>query len=73
MLTLPPVAPVVETVTAVRLGRDYYVRVAGNDYSVAPTAIGQLVEVRTTLAEVPSSAQVVGWPVISGAGRLVKP
>ena len=52
MLTLPPVAPVVETVTAVRLGRDYYVRVAGNDYSVDPTAIGQLVEVRTTLAEV---------------------
>ena len=52
MLTLPPVAPVIETVTAVRLGRDYYVRVAGNDYSVDPTAIGQLVEVRTTLAEV---------------------
>ena len=52
MLTLPPVAPVVETVTAVRLGRDYYVRVAGNDYSVDPTAIGQLVDVRTTLAEV---------------------
>ena len=52
MLTLPPVAPVVETATAVRLGRDYYVRVAGNDYSVDPTAIGQLVEVRTTLAEV---------------------
>ena len=52
MLTLPPVAPVIETVTAVRLGRDYYVRVAGNDYSVDPTAIGQLVDVRTTLAEV---------------------
>ncbi|MGE2836574.1 IS21 family transposase [Mycobacterium sp. SMC-4] len=52
MLTLPPVAPVVETVTSVRLGRDYYVRVAGNDYSVDPTAIGQWVDVRTTLTEV---------------------
>jgi hypothetical protein len=42
----------VETVTSVRLGRDYYVRVAGNDYSVDPNAIGQLVDVRTTLAHV---------------------
>jgi len=61
MLTLPPVPPVTETVTSVRLGRDYYVRVAGNDYSVDPTAIGQLVDVRTTLAEV----------TVSRAGRLL--
>jgi transposase len=52
MLALPPVAPVVETVTSMRLGRDYYVRVAGNDYSVDPSAIGQLIDVRTTLARV---------------------
>lgn len=52
MLALPPVAPVTETVTSVRLGRDYYVRVAGNDYSVDPHAIGQLVEVTTTLTQV---------------------
>jgi hypothetical protein len=52
MLTLPPVPPTVQTVTSVRLGRDYYVRVAGNDYSVDPNAIGQLVEVSTTLAQV---------------------
>ena len=52
MLTLPPVAPTVQTVTSVRLGRDYYVRVAGNDYSVDPSAIGQLVDVRTTLNQV---------------------
>lgn len=52
MLALPPVPPTVETVTSVRLGRDYYVRVAGNDYSVDPHAIGQLVEVSTTLAQV---------------------
>jgi hypothetical protein len=61
MLTLPPVAPVVETVTSVRLGRDYYVGVAGNDYSVDPCAIGQLVEVTTTLAQV----------TVSRAGRLL--
>ena len=52
MLTLPPVPPTVETRASVRLGRDYYVRVAGNDYSVDPGAIGQLVEVSTTLAQV---------------------
>jgi hypothetical protein len=52
MLTLPPVAPTAETVASVRLGRDYYVRVAGNDYSVDPTAIRQLVDVHTTLAAV---------------------
>jgi transposase len=52
MLALPPVPPVTETATSVRLGRDYYVRVAGNDYSVDPGAIGQLVEVTTTLTQV---------------------
>lgn len=52
MLALPPVAPMVASVSSVRLGRDYYVRVAGNDYSVDPGAIGQLVEVSTTLAQV---------------------
>lgn len=52
MLTLPPVTPTVATVTSVRLGRDHYVRVAGNDDSVDPTAIGQLVEVSTTLTQV---------------------
>jgi transposase len=52
MMALPPVAPMVDTVTSVRLGRDYYVRVGGNDYSVDPSAIGQLVDVRTTLTQV---------------------
>jgi transposase len=61
MLALPPVPPVTETVTSVRLGRDYYVRVAGNDYSVDPNAIGQLVDVTTTLAQV----------TVSRAGRLL--
>ena len=52
MLALPPVPPVTETRTSVRLGRDYYVRVGGNDYSVDPGAIGQLVDVSTTLNQV---------------------
>jgi transposase len=61
MLTLPPLPPVTEAVTSVRLGRDYYVRVAGNDYSVDPGSIGQLVEVSTTLTQV----------TVSRAGRLL--
>ena len=52
MLALPPVAPIVETVNSVRLGRDYYIRAAGNDYSVDPHAIGQLVEVATSLSRI---------------------
>jgi hypothetical protein len=61
ILALPPVVPVAETVTTVRLGRDYYVRVAGNDYSVDPSAIGQLVEVSTTLTQV----------VVTRSGRVL--
>jgi len=52
MLTLPPVPPVVGWRNQVRLGRDYYVRVASNDYSVDPTAIGRMVQVRADLDRV---------------------
>jgi hypothetical protein len=45
MADLPPVAPVVGTSDRVRLGRDYYVRVLGNDYSVDPSVIGRFVDV----------------------------
>ncbi len=45
MLTLPPVAPAHGFAARVRLPRDYYVRVFGNDYSVHPSAIGRMVEV----------------------------
>jgi len=31
------------------LGRDYYVRIAGNDYSVDPTVIGRFVDVHADL------------------------
>ncbi len=35
-----------------RLARDHYVRLDGNDYSVHPAAIGRLVEVRADLQTV---------------------
>jgi hypothetical protein len=38
------------------LGRDYYVRVAGNDYSVDPTMIGTMVEITAGLEEVTVTA-----------------
>jgi transposase len=52
MVALPPVAPVVGWRTATRLARDHYVRVASNDYSVHPQAIGRLVEVVADLEQV---------------------
>jgi len=61
MGVLPPLAPAVGTSHRVRLGRDYYVRIAGNDYSVDPSVIGRFVDVHAGLAEV----------VVSCAGRLV--
>jgi transposase len=45
MLALPPVAPATGWRTSLRLPRDYYVRVDGNDYSVHPGVIGRRVEV----------------------------
>ncbi|MEI2704059.1 MAG: IS21 family transposase [Ilumatobacteraceae bacterium] len=52
MLTLPPVPPRVGWFNQVRLGRDYYVRIDSNDYSVDPTAIGRLVTVIADLQRV---------------------
>ncbi|MBD3946975.1 IS21 family transposase [Nocardioides ganghwensis] len=52
MLPLPPVAPMVGWVNRVRLGRDYYVRVDSNDYSVDPNVIGRFVDVHADLARV---------------------
>jgi hypothetical protein len=52
MLALPPVPPVVGWSNQVRLGRDYYVRVDTNDYSVDPAHIGRLVSVNADLERV---------------------
>lgn len=43
MVELPPVAPMVGLTGRIRLSRDYYVRIDGNDYSVDPRAIGRFV------------------------------
>lgn len=52
MTALPPHPPATGLQTRVRLGRDYYVRVDGNDYSVDPRVIGRLVDVTATLTRV---------------------
>ena len=52
MGVLPPIAPATGTRARVRLGRDYYVRAAGNDYSVDPSVIGRFVEVTSGLERV---------------------
>lgn len=52
MLTLPPVAPVTGWRSSVRLPRDHYVRLDGNDYSVHPGVIGRRVEVVADLGRV---------------------
>lgn len=52
MFSLPPVAPVLGALGRVRLPRDYYLRVASNDYSVHPSAIGSFIDVTYDLDEV---------------------
>jgi hypothetical protein len=52
MVALPPVPPIVGWRTSTRLPRDHYVRIASNDYSVHPSAIGRLVEVVADLQQV---------------------
>ena len=52
MLALPPIPPRVGWTSQIRLGRDYYVRVDSNDYSVDPTAIGRQVTVTADLQRV---------------------
>jgi transposase len=61
MLALPPVPPSVGWRHQVRLPRDHYVRMDGNDYSVDPAAVGRKVQVVADLATVN----------VSCAGRVV--
>ena len=49
MAGLPPVAPATGTTMTTRLGRDYYVSIGGNAYSVHPEAIGRMITVSTSL------------------------
>ena len=52
MLALPPVPPVTGWRQLLRLPRDHYVRLDGNDYSVHPAAIGRRVLVAADLDRV---------------------
>jgi transposase len=52
MLALPPVAPVTGWEHTLRLPRDHYVRLNGNDYSVHPSAVGHRILVRADLDRV---------------------
>ncbi|WP_454116409.1 IS21 family transposase [Microbacterium aurum] len=52
MLPLPPVPLHLGWRNRIRLGRDYYVRVDTNDYSVDPRAVGRLVDVSADLDRV---------------------
>ena len=61
MVALPPLAPAVGLRHRIRLGRDYYVRIDSNDYSVDPRAIGRFVDVHAGLERV----------VVTCAGRVV--
>jgi hypothetical protein len=52
MLALPPLAPPAGLRLRIRLPRDYYVRVFGNDYSVDPVAIGRMVDILADLDQI---------------------
>ena len=52
MLPLPPVAPATGWRASMRLARDHYVRLDGNDYSVHPGVIGRRVEMVADLQRV---------------------
>ena len=49
---LPPVAPATGWRVSLRLPRDHYVRLDGNDYSVHPSVIGRRIEVVADLDRV---------------------
>jgi len=52
MLPLPPIPLHLGWRNRIRLGRDYYVRIDTNDYSVDPRAIGRVVDVTADLHRV---------------------
>jgi hypothetical protein len=52
MLTIPPVGPPDWWPLRTRLGRDHYIRLDTNGYSVRPRAIGHIVTVRSDTEEI---------------------
>ena len=63
MVALPPVAPAAGTVVTTRLGRDYYVSLGGNAYSVHPEVIGRMITVR--------AAWIGSWPIAGSASSPI--
>lgn len=57
MLELPPLPPVTGWHLTTRLGRDYYVRLDSNDYSVHPSVIGRRIEVTADLDQVRATCE----------------
>ena len=57
MTVLPPMAPTTGLRNRIRLGRDYYVRVDGNDYSIDPRVIGKFVDIIATPTTVTANCE----------------
>jgi hypothetical protein len=68
MLALPPLAPSIGWRTRVRLPRDHYVRLDGNDYSVDPAVVGRMVDVVADLDTVTVACAGTVSPPTGGAG-----
>jgi hypothetical protein len=68
MLPLPPIPLHLGWRNKIRLGRDYYVRLDTNDYSVDPRVIGRMVDVAADLDRVRVRAEGRLWPNTSGSG-----
>jgi hypothetical protein len=68
MAGLSPVAPSTGTTMSTRLGRDYYVSLGGNAYSVNPEAIGRMITVTASLDRVVARCADRGWLIMSGFG-----
>jgi hypothetical protein len=74
MSGLPPISPRFGFTNRVRLPRDYYVSVIGNDYSVDPVAIGRMVTIRADLARVSAwldGRQVASHERVWGSGQTI--
>ena len=69
MLPLPPIPLHLGWRNRIRLGRDYYVRLDTNDYSVDPRVIGRIVDVTADLDRVRVRATAGSSPIMPGSGR----
>jgi transposase len=74
MSGLPPIPPRFGFTNRVRLPRDYYVSVLGNDYSVDPAGIGRMVTIHADLTRVGAwldGRQVASHDRVWGSGQTI--